>query len=209
MRYTSSMFAATFLSLVTFLGMALLIASPKYKKSTVIEMVDFSNIPDVKPQEVKPKDPPKPPEQIKSAQPPAAPKLDIADNTSRSEIQIPMNSINNKNFDITKIAKPIISNNPSSQFNKNDSDLVQLLAIEPVYPITQLRNKIEGWVKVEFTVNEFGQVSHAKVIDSQPKRVFNNATLKAVYKSKFKPMRVNGNAISQTAVQIIEFKINN
>jgi len=206
MRYTSSMFVATILSLATFFGMSLLIANPKYKKSTVIEMVDFTNIADVKQQEVKPVEPPQPPKQIQSVSPPVAPAIDIAENRDRPVTEIPTNRFHNNDFDITKLAKPTIGNNPGSHLN-NDSDLIQLLAIEPVYPTTQLRNKIEGWVKVEFTVNEFGQVSQAKVIDSQPKRVFNNATLKAVYKSKFKPMKVNGKAISQTAVQIIEFKI--
>ena len=88
-----------------------------------------------------------------------------------------------------------------------DGDVIQVFPIQPRYPIKQLNNKVEGWVKVEFTVNEFGKVSNIKILDSQPKRVFNDEVKRALLKSKFEPAMVDGHAISQIAVQTVEFKI--
>lgn len=201
------MFVATILSLLTFLGMSLLIANPKYQKSTNIEMVDFSKIADVKQADVKPDKPIEPPKHTKVKQPPAAPALDIAQNNVRPVIEATPNQRANKNFDLTQFKTPVIHNDNGTRKGTADSGLRQLLPIQPVYPPSALRNKIEGWVKVEFVVNEFGHVINAKVIDSKPKRIFNAATIKALSKSKFKPLVVNGKAMSQTAVQVIEFKI--
>ena len=68
-------------------------------------------------------------------------------------------------------------------------------------------DKIEGWVEVEFTVTALGTVTNAKIINSKPRRVFDAATLRALRKSKFKPLMVDGKARAQKAVQIIEFKL--
>lgn len=207
MRYTSSMFVATILSLLTFLGMSLLIANPKFQKSTNIEMVDFTKIADVKKSTVKPVKKTPPPKPAKAKQPPAAPALDIAQNNVRPVIEATPNQRANKKFDLTQFKSPILNNDYETGNSPLDNGLRQLLPIQPVYPPIALRNKVEGWVKVEFVVNEFGQVINAKVVDSKPKHIFNAATIKAIYKSKFKPLVVNGKAMSQTAIQIIEFKI--
>jgi protein TonB len=207
MRYTSSMFVATILSLLIFLGMSLLIANPKHTKSTNIEMVDFSKIADATPPTVKPTKKTPPPKPAKAKQPPVAPPLDIANTTGRPDIKMTPHNFKNTDFTVAKFNNPNITNPSAGPLGDGNTSLRQIIPIQPVYPQIALRNKVEGWVKVEFIVNEFGKVINAKVIDAMPKRVFNVAAIKALSKSKFKPLMINGKATSQTAVQVIEFKI--
>jgi protein TonB len=203
------MFVATILSLLTFLGMTLLIANPKYQKSTSIDMVDFTKIADVQQSKVKPIKKTPPPKPAKAKQPPLAPKLDITEAPGRTDLKMTPRHFRNTDLSVANFTNPNILNTSGGTTGNGDTGLRQLLPIQPIYPASALRNKVEGWVKVEFVVNEFGKVINAKVIDAIPKRVFNVAAIKALSKSKFKPLMINGKATSQTAVQIIEFKIEN
>ena len=187
--------------------MSLLIKPPKYQKSTQIDMVNFSKINDMKAPDTykKPKDFEKPVKEV-IKKPPVAPKLDLTTTSSSEGFILPAGLAPKISPELIKIALPSLVH-PDIGFSSNNADLVQLLAIQPMYPPIAARNKIEGWVKVEFIVNEFGKVTKAKVIEAKPRGVFNTATLKAIYKSKFKPLMVDGKAVPQVATQIIEFKL--
>jgi protein TonB len=80
-------------------------------------------------------------------------------------------------------------------------------AIAPMYPQKPLLSKTEGWVKLLIQVNEFGQVSDARVIDAKPARVFNTAALKAVKKWTFYPQIENGKGVPFQVSQTIEFSL--
>ena len=67
---------------------------------------------------------------------------------------------------------------------------------------------IRDSVKVRFTVNEEGTVSKPRVVESRPPRVFDRAALTAIKKWKFRPKVINGVAMKQDGVQIIDFKLN-
>jgi len=207
MRYSSSAVSAIIISFFTFLGMSMLVSSPKYKPSTKAPEVNFTLIkpneaPKVKPATNKRKPLPK----QKTKQQPPRPQISVTEAVSREDIHLP-NSIANKND--PSLMQLDIPKNPLSENDagQGDGEIRTLFSFQPMYPAEAARNKIEGWVKVEFVVNELGRVSHAKIIDSKPKRVFDSSTLRALYKSKFQPKKINGKAVSQTAVQIIEFKL--
>ncbi len=91
--------------------------------------------------------------------------------------------------------------------NQGDGDLIPLVKIAPRYPRKAALAGKEGWVKVEFTVTELGTVTDVKVLDSQPRRLFDRAAKKAILKWKFKPRVVDGKPVPRRAVQIIEFKL--
>lgn len=205
MRYSSSALTALVISFFTFLGMTTLITTQKIQKFDSTEMVEFTKVNDVeKPKEVK-IEPPEPIKQTKTSQAPAAPSLDITDSMDRSEVELPYNDHKVvKNYELEGLALPKLDVYSEGM---NDGDLIQLVAIEPIYPHQAALRKTEGWVKVEFIVNKLGLVSHVKVVDAQPKNVFNRATIRAIKKSKFKPLMINGQAVEQTAVQVIEFKL--
>ncbi|MGR9108466.1 MAG: energy transducer TonB [Gammaproteobacteria bacterium] len=87
------------------------------------------------------------------------------------------------------------------------SDLVPLFRVPPEYPLRAAKRRVEGWVRVEFTINEQGDVVDPVVVESHPSSVFNRAAINAVSKWKFKPKKVGGTAVAQRAVQLLEFKL--
>jgi TonB family protein len=68
------------------------------------------------------------------------------------------------------------------------SQLTVLKSVQPVYPARAEKNKIEGWVDVEFTVAENGRVKDASVRTASVSGVFEESALKAVSDWRFKPM---------------------
>jgi len=208
MRYSTSTLIAIVISFFTFLGMSLLVTSPNTQKKHSFEPVNFSMVEEMQAPDVNtPTKPKEPPPQEKVKQPPVAPAIDIATKTDRPIVPLPTGKVATSDFDLEHLSL-LAPSTPGTGASK-DGDVIQVFPIQPRYPIKQLNNKIEGWVKVEFTVNEFGKVSNIKVLDSQPKRVFNNEVKRALMKSKFEPAMIDGHAISQTAVQTVEFKIEN
>ncbi len=87
------------------------------------------------------------------------------------------------------------------------TNLVPLVRIPPRYPMRAASRKIEGWVKVEFTITKTGTVKDPKVVAAQPSNIFDRAALKAISRWKFKPKIVDGKAQEQRAVQILQFKL--
>lgn len=86
--------------------------------------------------------------------------------------------------------------------------LVPIFRVPPQYPLRAERKRIEGWIRVEFTVDEQGHVVDPIVVESHPSRVFDRAAIKAVSKWKFKPKIIDGIAVKQRAVQLLEFRFN-
>ena len=87
------------------------------------------------------------------------------------------------------------------------SDVVPLLRVPPKYPARASSRHIEGWVKVEFTIQTDGSVEDAVVVGSEPETIFDDAALTAISKWKFKEKIVNGVAVPQRALQRLKFKL--
>ncbi len=87
------------------------------------------------------------------------------------------------------------------------SGVVPLVRVPPKYPARAANRHIEGWVKVEFTIQTDGSVDNAVVIGSEPEDIFDDAALTAIAKWKFKEKIVNGVAVPQRAVQKLQFKL--
>ncbi len=60
--------------------------------------------------------------------------------------------------------------------------------IEPVYPAQLLKQRISGSVTMAFTIETDGTVSHIKVIESEPKGVFDDASIKALSGWRYAPV---------------------
>ncbi|KZC17569.1 energy transducer TonB [Rhodanobacter sp. FW510-R12] len=75
------------------------------------------------------------------------------------------------------------------------------------YPTAAMRARQEGWVVVSFTVDADGKTSDVKVVESQPRHVFDRAAMDAVERYQFTPAMRNGVAVSSTKQQRIEFKL--
>lgn len=75
------------------------------------------------------------------------------------------------------------------------------------YPTAAMRARQEGWVLVSFTVDPDGKTSGVKVVESQPRHVFDRAAIDAVERYRFNPAMKDGTAVSSTKQQRIEFKL--
>ena len=90
----------------------------------------------------------------------------------------------------------------------SDMDVIPLVRIPPQYPRRAQQLGIEGWVLLEFTITPAGTVTDAEVIDSEPRRVFDRAALRAIERYKYKPKIENGQPVARTGMQIvIEFEL--
>jgi protein TonB len=82
--------------------------------------------------------------------------------------------------------------------------LMVLKRVPPLYPRRALRRKQQGWVEVALTIAADGSVTAARVLNSEPARVFDQAALKAVRRWRFQP-RVGAGPVSAT--QKIDFRL--
>lgn len=88
-----------------------------------------------------------------------------------------------------------------------EGEAVPVFRMEPKYPRKAAKSRIEGWVKVEFTITEKGTVTNAKVVDSRPRRTFDRSAVQSIRKWRFKPKVVDGRPVQRKASQVIEFKL--
>jgi protein TonB len=89
-----------------------------------------------------------------------------------------------------------------------DGDILPLQRIPPQYPRDAARTGVTGWVQLEVLVNADGSVRSARVVDAQPRGVFEAAAIAAVLRWKFKPKVLDGKPVEQRGSQKIEFSLN-
>jgi protein TonB len=89
----------------------------------------------------------------------------------------------------------------------DSKELVQTLSFEPVYPASALRAGQEGWVTLEFTVGERGDVHDALITDAEPAGVFDAAALKAVGQWRFEPRVSNGRSVPVRSSVTLRFAV--
>jgi periplasmic protein TonB len=87
------------------------------------------------------------------------------------------------------------------------SDLIPMVRINPQYPRNAARERIEGFVVFEITINPDGTVKSAKAIKSQPRGVFESAAMQAILKWKFKPKVVDGAPVESKGLQQVDFTL--
>jgi len=84
----------------------------------------------------------------------------------------------------------------------------QLVRQAPVaYPQAAVRRRDEGWVEVEFSVMPDGSIANARVVDSQPARIFDRAAIDSVQRWVFNPALKDGQPVQATLRRRIEFKM--
>jgi protein TonB len=90
----------------------------------------------------------------------------------------------------------------------SDRDVIPLVRINPDYPPRALSRGLEGWVQVQFTITPTGTVADAKVVNAEPKNIFDDAALKAISRWRYNPKVEGGVAVERVGVQtIIRFQL--
>lgn len=80
---------------------------------------------------------------------------------------------------------------------------VPQVRIEPDYPPSARDRGIEGWVKFSFTVASDGSVKDVVILDAQPQRIWDSATIRAVSSWKYQPAVQDGRPVEQVGVVAI------
>lgn len=86
-------------------------------------------------------------------------------------------------------------------------EAIPLVRIPPLYPPSALSRRIEGRVRIEFTVSEEGRVLNPVVVAAKPKGVFNRAALRAIRRWKFNKRLIDGQPVQWQTVQTIIFRM--
>ncbi len=175
-----------------------------FKKTDNLKMVEFVRLKretqlQTKDRKIPDKPPPK-------KQPPP-PSMQVAQ-TSISQQKIPDLAIPNLDLPLqtSRFSGPVVGGLQMGK-GKISTNLIPLVRIPPRYPMRAASRKIEGWVKVEFTITTTGTVKGAKVVESQPNTIFDRAALKAIARWKFKPKMIDGEAFEQRALQVLQFNL--
>ena len=102
----------------------------------------------------------------------------------------------------------LISPSVAKEGNKQVDRGVQVIERPaPKYPTLALMKKVEGWVKVKFTISEKGEILAPSIIEANPPDVFEYSAIEAVKKFKFNPPIKNGVPVAQIASQTLEFTL--
>jgi protein TonB len=80
-------------------------------------------------------------------------------------------------------------------------DYLPIVQVPPPYPPDALKRGIEGWVLVEFVIGAEGEVKSARVVQSEPPGIFDEAALLAARRFRFRPRMVGSVAVEVTGVQ--------
>lgn len=83
----------------------------------------------------------------------------------------------------------------------SDRDTIPLVRVPPEYPPRALSRGVEGWVIVQFTITGTGAVKDAIVVDSKPKRIFDEAAVKAILRYRYNPKVESGVAVERVGVR--------
>lgn len=194
-RFLVSILLGGAISFGLFVFMAYLIADGATRNDEQKEQIQveiFTTPPKSSVQERK-RVPPPPPPPPKTPPKPAQPEPE-QQNSDPSALQFNIPSVNVGGTDVGL-------SGPGSALGR-DGDATPIVRIEPKYPVQAARDGKEGWVRLSFTIDELGGVTDIKVIEAQPKRIFDREARRALRKWKYKPKIVDGKAIRQPGMSV-------
>ncbi len=142
-----------------------------------------------------------PPKQKEKSQPPPRPQLD------QLETNIPKPTP----IEIPDLQLPISLNREiglgGMLIGGNDGNVIPLVKIAPAYPRQARSRGIEGWVKVGIKISKTGSVLDVEILEAKPRKVFDRAAIRSVFRWKFKPEIVDDVAVENYSTQVINFKL--
>ena len=206
LRYLSALILGVLISLGLFFLMQSLIDSGEQNTNASSEgqIMEFIRIREDETLSIKDRRKPEKPKPPK--EPPPPPKLivekQVKPTMNRIKIEIP-------NIDLPSIVGggPFLGNwagNPLAE-----GDVLPIVRIDPQWPREALVEGIEGYVVVEVTIGADGSVKDVRVIQAEPRRMFDRNVIRAVLKWKFKPRIINGVPVERKAIQMLEFTLDN
>lgn len=130
--------------------------------------------PDPKPRKVDKPEPPQPPPETK-----VATVVDAAGDGVGAEV--------------LRGVGPVLDRGPIIA-GPGDGDALLIASVTPVYPQRLKERGVQGWVLLQFSVDELGRVRDVVVLDGKPRGAFDRAATDAVQRFKYKPLVQDGAA---------------
>jgi len=90
---------------------------------------------------------------------------------------------------------------------QDEGDVIPIVQLPPQYPRQAALDRIEGWVKLRFTILPDGTVADPVVLESMPRRTFDRSAITAILRWKFKPRISAGEAVAREAELTIDFTL--
>lgn len=181
----------------TFVLMDMLISNDEITRATATQStpINLNYNFDEEPLIIKPKVLPKP-----KVKPKPEPIPRVIESTPQQNL--------NPSLYVSTFEGPTINTGISPNLGMDDGVARPIVRVEPKYPATAARDGKEGWVKLSFSINTQGAVNNIKVVDAEPKRVFEQAARRALAKWKYKPNIVQGTPQPQDdMVVMLDFKL--
>src|SRR5690625_3505782 len=116
--------------------------------------------------------PPPPPDE-----PPPPPETEIAQ-VEQQQQQLPQLDL--PDIDVPRSGDGPFLGNFGQVDRTEEGDIVPIVRIQPQYPRDAAIAQIEGYVTIEFIIDETGSVRSPKVVDARPPRVFNREAIRAI-----------------------------
>ena len=196
-NYLGAMVIAGAITLGLFGLMASLVASSEYVEPTILDdvVIDLVEIPE--PTEVITKTRVMP-------EPPKVPEIpDTPTDMPEATDEVGLMGVEGFSVDIgkTSIGAPTMA--PVA-----DNDATPVFRVDPKYPMEAVNAGITGWVKLAFDINKVGGVENIKVLEAEPKRIFNRAARNALKRWKYRPKVEGGKAQVQQGLSVLlEFNL--
>jgi protein TonB len=173
------------------------------EKETVVKK-EIRHIKSAKTKKQVKKSKPKPKPKPKRAQP-KAPLPNMNSMLGGLAMDIPEFRTDNIVGDASKLLEDITED---AIMNENTVDVKpKVLSRSPLeYPSDALKNGIKGFVIINILIDKDGNIELAKVLDSKPSGVFDNAALEAVRSWRFSPAKYKTKPVKMWAKQKISFQ---
>ena len=192
-RYAIAAVSAAFITLGIFYVMhvLILVAEHQLGDEGIGRVIDFVRLKRDSELELRKR---KLPQKLKPEEPPPPPDLDLSKNLRPDQgganVGIPV-----ANLDVNIGGIDL-------EASASSGEAVPIVRVAPMYPERARARGIEGWVIIGFTITTTGGVKDEVVLDSDPKRIFDRAALKAVRKFKYKPKIIDGVPVAQPGQRI-------
>jgi protein TonB len=101
----------------------------------------------------------------------------------------------------------IPTNITGGPFLAENADLIPVVRLAPQYPRNAARAGISGWVRLRIVVNPDGSVREARVVEADPRGMFEAAAVTAAMRGRFRPRMVDGEAVESSGEYTVTFSL--
>jgi protein TonB len=148
-------------------------------------------------------EPPPPPDE-----PPPPPQLQVQQTAQTQQQQAPTPfDMPKLNLPTSLVGGPVLGDLAGATSAGANAELIPLVRLSPQYPRQAARARISGWVRLRITVNPDGSVRDARVVESEPRGMFEEAAVTAARRGKFRPRIENGVAVESSGEYTVNFRL--